>query len=547
MADRASVSSLLDEIASLLALKGENPFKIRAFENAARAIGTLEDFDERALKKDFGSVKGIGKAIAFVITEYLETGRSSGIESLYAEIPEGVRQFTLIAGLGPKKASALWKELGVTTLGELEYAIRENRLVSLPGFGAKTQMRIADGLRFLTQQAGHFRLPEAFFAASTLRAFLEGPAGREAGVTAVEFGGDLRRGFETVSCLHAVVACQAPDALPAIGEKWEGLSLTVTACDPAHLAPVLFESTGPGEHVREVWALIPANKGDRFASEAEIYAACGLPFIPPELRDWPGVIGAARSGSLPELVTLSDIKGLFHLHTTYSDGRATLLETVQRARELGFTYIGISDHSPAAAYAGGLAPERVREQWEEILKLNERFPGFSIFRGTEADILPDGSIDFGDEFLRGFDFVVASVHSSFRLPREQQTARLIRAVTNPRVTMLGHPTGRILLARDGIDADWNAVFSAAAKSGCGVEINASAYRLDLDWRMGREFSQKGLFTSINPDAHELAGLEEAAFGVRIARKAGFCASSVLNTLDASSVNAKLEELRGRTG
>ena len=281
------------------------------------------------------------------------------------------------------------------------------------------------------------------------------------------------------------------------------------------------------------------------ATEEEIYARVGLPFIPPELREGNGEIERAEKGELAALVSLDRIRGAFHVHSTYSDGRARLEQTFARAVELGWEYVGISDHSQAARYANGLSPARLEEQWAEIESLRPRFPSLTVFRGTEVDIFADGTVDYDDDVLAKFDFVIASPHGAFQLPEAEQTARLIRAVSNPRVTMLGHVTGRRLLERSGLRADLPAVLAAAARSGCIVETNGSPYRLELDWRDGETARALGVTTSINPDAHDLPALEHVRFGVAVARKAGFPAESVLNTGTASAVSARLAELRAR--
>jgi DNA polymerase (family 10) len=279
--------------------------------------------------------------------------------------------------------------------------------------------------------------------------------------------------------------------------------------------------------------------------EPVLYERLHLKFVAPELREGRGEVERAAAGDLPRLLALEDIRGLFHVHSTWSDGKATLEEIFLRAVEQGHDYVGITEHSPAAAYARGLTPERVREQWAEIDALRPKFTSLTILRGTEADILPDGSVDYGDEFLAGFDFVIASVHSAFRLSRSEQTARLVRAVRNPRVTMLGHATGRLLLAREGFDVDLSAVLAAAGEAGCGVELNASPWRLDLDWRYAEEARRLGVFTAINPDAHDLEGLRDVRWGVAIARKGGFSPADVLNALPAGDLVRKLDSLRAR--
>ncbi len=544
--EKSAVADSLERIAQLLALKGENPFKVRAFENAAETVTGIPDLEALVREGKLETVKGIGKAIAAEIAALVATGTSPALASLEQEVPATLPDLLRIPGLGTKKAAVLWKDLGVASLGELAYAIRENRLVTLPGFGEKTQKKIDEGLRFVRSTEGRWRLPDAKVRAEEARAFLLSPAAKAAGLSRVEVAGELRRGCETIGEIVLVVACDRPEKLPAIPPKPGAPPVTVDAGRKEDFGNRLLRSTGSDAHLAAL-----EERGARGAlqspavEEPDLYERLGLPPIPPELREGRGEIALAEAGRLPRLVEAGDIRGLFHLHTTYSDGSATLEETFRRAAELGHAYVGITDHSPAAAYARGLPPSRVKEQWEEIESLRPKFPTLTVFRGTEADILPDGSIDYGDDFLAGFDFVIASVHSAFHLPRAEQTARLVRAVANPRVTMLGHATGRLLLARAGFDVDLAAVLAAAGEAGCGVELNASPYRLDLDWRQGDAARAAGVFTSINPDAHDLSGLEDVSWGLLAARKAGFSAAEVLNAGDPAAVSRKLARLRAR--
>jgi DNA polymerase (family 10) len=544
--DRDAVSAALERIAGLLALKGENAFKVRAFENAAATIAGLPDLPALVREGRLVSVKGIGASIAAEISALVETGSSPALASLEKEVPSTLPDLLRIPGLGTKKAAVLWKELGVTSLGELEYAIRESRLVALTGFGLKTQEKIAEGLRFVRSTEGRWRLPVAWEEAETARDLLLSGAAKRADVTRVEIAGELRRGCETVSGVTIVVACARPEFLPAIPPKPGAPPVTLDAGPAEDFGNRLLRATGSEAHLRALEAR-DAHGALRSPSfeESVLYERLKLSFVVPELREGRGEVEHAAAGTLPGLLAPGDIRGLFHVHSTWSDGKATLEEIFRRAVELGHAYIGITDHSPAAAYAGGLSPERVRDQWAEIAALRPEFPSLTILRGTEADILPDGSIDYGDDFLAGFDFVIASVHSAFRLSRSEQTARLVRAVQNPRVTMLGHATGRLLLAREGFDVDLDAVLLAAGEAGCGVELNASPWRLDLDWRLGAEARRHGVFTSINPDAHDLDGLLDVRWGVWVARKAGFTPADVLNALPAGDVVRKLELLRGR--
>lgn len=546
--ERSAIADLLEEIATLLALRGENPFKVRAFENAARTLAALGDFEERLARGEIGKVKGIGASIAEVIREAAATGRSSVRDELRASFPAGIFELLRVPGLGPKRASALHASLGVGSLSELGYAIAENRLAVLPGFGPKVQEKLAEGLRFLATTAGRMRLPEAKSAADAAAEALA-----RAGIE-VALAGESRRRSEVVSAL-AFASPSAPElvakALSAAGYgaggggDEGGLAVSVLSRGPAGFGTALVLATGSEAHLQALRSAAPGVIDRDFPTEEALYAAAGLAWIPPELREGTGEIERARAGTLPRLVGDGDVRGLFHVHSTFSDGKATLAEIFRRCVDLGYSYVGITDHSPAAAYAGGLTPDRVRAQWAEIEALRPSFPSLTVFRGTEADILADGSIDYGDDFLAGFDFVVASVHSAFHLPREAQTARLVRAVRNPRVTMLGHATGRLLLGRAGIDVDMQAVLAAAGEAGCGVEVNASPWRLDLDWRLGEAARSAGVFTSVNPDAHDLGGLEDASWGVGIARKAGFSAGEVLNCGEAGEVAGRLERLRGR--
>jgi DNA polymerase (family 10) len=545
--DRAAISRTLSEIAVLFSLKGENPFKVRAFENAAETISEVEDLDELARQGKLASVPGIGKAIAEVVSELVLAGRSSLRDELGVEFPASIFELLRVPGLGPKKAMALFKELGISSPGELEYAIHENRLLRLAGFGAKTQEKLAGGLRFLGANAGRWRLPQAWEVAERALAYVR-LSPEEAGLERVEVAGELRRGLETVSEIVLAAACTRPETLRVPETQRGEPSVRIVSGPRGSFGNTWLVATGSATHLA---ALAKRDEGGAALtapaeSEEAIYGRLGLSLVPPELREEGGAIERAARGEAFPLVETADLRGLFHLHTTYSDGRATLEETFRRAVDLGYQYAGITDHSPAAAYAGGLSPERVRIQWREIESLRPRFPSLTIFRGTEADILPDGSIDYGDDLLHGFDFVIASVHSAFHLPRAEQTARLVKAVTNPRVTMLGHATGRLLLARRGIDVDVEAVLAAAGRAGTGVEINASPSRLDLDWRFGELARAAGVFTSVNPDAHALSELTDVRFGIAIARKAGYSRDLVLNAGSAEAVSATLQRLRARS-
>jgi DNA polymerase (family 10) len=389
---KAGVAAALERVAELLALKGENPFKVRAFENAAEIVAGVPDLPALVREGKLETVKGIGKSIAAEIVALVETGSSPALASLEAEVPSTLPELLRIPGLGTKKAHVLWRELGVTTLGELEYAIRENRLLTLPGFGEKSQKKIGEGLRFVRSTEGRARLPEAWEQAEAARAVLLSASAKQADVTRVEVAGELRRGCETVSSITLVVACGRPESLPPIPSKPGGVPLTVDAGPNEDFGSRFLRATGSEAHLRDLQAR-DASGSLRSPSieESALYGRLGLTSIPPELREGRGEVALAADGRLPRLVEAADLRGLFHLHTTWSDGKATLDETFRRALELGYEYVGITDHSPAAAYARGLTAERVQEQWAEIEGLRPKFPRLAIFRGTEADILPDGS------------------------------------------------------------------------------------------------------------------------------------------------------------
>lgn len=567
------MARVLEDIAALLEIQGENVFKIRAYQNAARAVEMLDDLEERVRTGRLSEVKGIGQAIEAKITTLVTTGRLPYYEELKKAVPPGVVELMRIPGLGPKKARLLHAQLGINTIGELEYACRENRLIALPGFGAKTQARILEGITFLKQFQGQFRLTDVLPTAVALVAQLQDhPA-----VTQASLAGSIRRYKEVVHDIDLVAEAADPAAVAAWfaarpevaavtgqGETkvavtlHSGVNVDLRIVREGEFPYALHHFTGSKEHNTALrhWARqggIKINEYGLFRPEGEriicrqekdIYQALGLAYIPPELREDMGEIDAAARGDLPVLVELADVRGVFHCHTTASDGSASLAEMAAAARQAGYQYLGVSDHSQTAAYAHGLKPAAVQDQWREIEKLNAAWPDFTILKGIESDILPDGSLDYPDDMLAQFDFVIASVHSHFRLDRQAMTARLVRAMSNRYVTMLGHPTGRILLARDGYAVDMDEVIRAAAATGTFIEINANPYRLDLDWRLCRSARGAGVLLSINPDAHSPAELSYVAYGVAVARKGWLTAADIINTRNIAEVRRLLRRKRG---
>ncbi|WP_425059545.1 DNA polymerase/3'-5' exonuclease PolX [Sporomusa carbonis] len=558
MTDKHELARLLAEIAVLLELSGENSFKIRAYQNAARIVeqvdGNLSDPD--TVGKLMG-IKGIGPALGEKIREYIATGRITYYEELKSSLPPVLFDLIKLPGLGPKKALILHKALGIHSLGELEYACRENRLVSLSGFGDKTQERILQGIEYMKKFQGQFILGDAWPVAELIAEYIK----LQSGVEQVAVAGSIRRGLEIIRNIDIVVACSAVDSLAAAladmpgvdkivdrsGPKLtlilvSGLTCNIYIVSPAEYTTALFHYTGSAGYVAKLaeraqeqgltldstGLVTKADKIVPVTDEAGLYAALNVNFVEPELREDDAELDSAGAAA-PLLVTYSDICGVFHVHTTYSDGAGSLEDMAEAAEQRGWRYIGIADHSQTAVYARGLRVETVMAQRREIDKLNAANHDFVILAGIESDILPDGSLDYPDEVLASFDFVVASVHSAFRQSEADMTRRIVRAVNNRYVTILGHPTGRILLGRKGYAVNLSEVIKAAAQSGTFIEINASPYRLDLDWRWCRTAKEQGVLFAINPDAHAVGEFEHMRYGLASARKSGLTATDIINT------------------
>ena len=553
MDERRRVAAVLEELATLAELAGENPFKVRAMANAARAVlRQPSDLAETAAKGELTGIPGIGKGIAALIVETLDRGEPVQLVELREKLPPGLPDLLSLPGLGSKRVRILWQELGITTPGELEYACRENRLVTLTGFGPATQKKLLDAIEFRRHTADKHHLSAGWAAAEETLAALERavPSSRPA------VAGEVRRYCEVIT--EVVLVCAgAPNAKvkAALAEVLGDVAISkegVTGRSPSgppvrvELTPnesvgaALLWHTGSRDHLAQLAAHVARegltladgtlrDAGGRTvpcADEKEVYGKLGLPWIPPELREGTGEVVAAAEGTLPALVKEGDLIGAVHAHTTDSDGTASLAEMAAAAAGLGWSLLGIADHSQVAAYAHGLDADRLRAQGKAIEAHNARGGRPLLLRGLEADILPDGALDLPEGVP--LDFVMASVHSSFRQSLEAQTARLVRAVSRGRGTILGHPTGRLLLAREGYPVDLEAVLQAAAKSGAAVEINAHPFRLDLDWRWVRRAVVLGVPVVIAPDAHDPAGLADVRWGLGIARKGWATAKDVLN-------------------
>jgi DNA polymerase (family 10) len=583
---KEDIASVLEKIATLLELKDENPFKVRAYTNAARAIETfganVSSFqDEEAVAK----IPGIGKSIALKIKELSETGSLKYFQELTAEFPPGVLELFSLPGLGAKKIKALHDKLGINSIEQLQKACEHGRVAELVGFGETTQQKLCDAVARRASHVGSFQFGQVAAEAESMRADL---AAHESALQ-VAVAGSYRRRKEIVRDLDLLVATNEPEGITefflshplvesiiAQGPTKSSVRLrSGVQCDlrvvkRAEYPFALAYFTGNKEHNIEMrsralqrgWTLNeyrlapgivdpkakkkrPVKKIPQVRDEVDLYGAVDLDFIPPELRENCGEFEAAEQHSLPKLIEKENLRGTFHCHTIASDGHNSLDEMAEAAEELGLEYLGIADHSRSSVQAHGIAAEKLLEQVTAIRKLNKRFDGFRLFAGIECDILRDGSLDFPDEILSQLDYVVASVHSVFNLSESEMTQRVIRALENRFVTILAHPTGRLLLKRDPYQIDIPAVLDAAARTGTWIELNAAPKRLDLDWRWWPLAKQKDVRCVINPDAHRTERLQDLWFGIGIARKGWLTKDDVVNCLPLGKIENALRAKRER--
>ncbi len=567
--DPRTAANTLQQIAGFLELRGDSPYKARAYEQAARAVVALETDDLGALDRtgELAATRGLGPATLSVIRDLVETGESRYLDELRAEIPPGLIDLLNIPGLATAKIRLVHEQLGVDSIESLEAAARDGRLARLKGFGPKTAEKILRGIEiFRTAGSKSLYLRAAIGARALLGAVRAHPD-----IEKSEVAGSVRRHRETIGDVDIVAACtRDPRAVAASFVRAPGVrqlsrgdttSPSITFVDGTHLdlfcvlphefIVALWRATGSTAHVHSVTTMLEQRGvtlvGDELrdsngaaidvGDEAQIYKLAGLPFIPPEMREDGHELRLAASGRMPTLLTRADIRGALHCHSTYSDGKATVAEMAEAARERGWSYIGMTDHSQAAFYAGGITPEQVLLQHREIDALNATLTDVRVLKGIEADILADGAIDYDAELLDRFDFVVGSIHSRFSMDRRTMTARVLRALDDPHLTILGHPTGRLLLSREPYALDMDAVLEKAGALGVAVELNADPKRLDIDWRLIPRALEFGVTIAIGPDAHSTAGLDVMAIGVGMARKAGLEAKDVLNTRSVDDVLA----------
>lgn len=568
MVDNQTVAAIFSEMADILAIQGENYHRIMAYRRAAENIAALG----RPLKEiwqagELETIPGIGKTLAAKIDELMRTGRLQAYEKLKAQVPEGVVAMLQVPDVGPRKAALFWKELGITSIDELEKAAKAGKLRDLPGMGVRSEQKVLEGIQALKRRTGRVPLGIAWeLAQAMLAALREVP-----GVVQAASAGSLRRMRETVGDLDLLVAAEEPEpvmarfrALPQVAEvllsgptktsirTHDGFQVDLRVLEPGRWGTALQYFTGSKAHNIRLRGLaldrglslseyaIKREDGTEIlcATEEEVYAALDLPWIPPELREDRGEIEAALEGRLPDLIELAELQGDLQFHTTWSDGHASLMEMAEAARTRGLKYGLVTDHSHGLGVARGVGPEELRRQRAEIEEVNRKLGGtFRVLAGVEVEVRADGSLDLPDEVLAELDLVVAAVHSGLRQGREQVTARAIAAIRNPHVDILAHPTGRLIGRREGADLDMEAVLQAAAETGTAVEINSHPLRLDLNDIHVRRAVELGVTLVINSDAHDPAGFDVLRFGVATARRGWATRANVLNTRSVEKVLA----------
>lgn len=540
----------------LMELHNENPFRTKAISSTSFKIGKLPFTINQDTLEQFSKVPGIGKSTVDKVHEIISTGSFSELQDLQAKTPHGVIEMLSIKGLGPKKVQVIWNTLQIESVGELYYACNENRLIEAKGFGLKTQEDIKKNIEFAMDNKGWFLYAKVLPFANQLYQELTSALPSQQ----ISFTGDFRRKMEVVQQVELIIDLEITKLIEAIHtikptyelHHTEGKLLfkeenacpfLVHTTTKEDFAKNLLLTTGSTEHID----LLIKDKDTlpSLADEAALYHSFGLAYIEPELREGLDELRWAQENKLPELITFQDLKGSLHNHTTYSDGVHSLSEMAMYCKDkLNLQYLGICDHSKTAVYAGGLTIEELEKQWAEIDSLNQQLAPFKIFKGIESDILSEGELDYPDEILAKFDFVVASVHSNLKMDKDKATERLIKAIENPYTTILGHPTGRLLLSREGYPIDYKKVIDACAANQVVIEINSNPLRLDLDWRWHRYALDKGVHLAINPDAHRTEGLLDMHYGVMIGRKGGLTKDKCLNAYTLEEINAFFHKKRG---
>ncbi len=549
----SDIADLFKLYADLSELHGANPFKTKQFTNAFFRIDKMLTALENLTIPELEKIEGIGKGIAAKIDEINRTESFAELNEIIANTPEGVLQMMKIKGIGPKKIAIIWKELEIEEIGELLYACKENRLAQAKGFGLKTQQNVINQIEFMYASANKFHYSKVENIALQLGEILK----HFISVKRVSISGDLRRKIEIIDTIEFVVSTESTNDLlneisknnqfteieslnETIDGKFEHIPIKLLLCSDEKFIWNLFENTATKSHLE----LLDLNRINRnLKSEIEIYQSIDLPFIEPELREGLNEVELAKNNKLPVLIEYTDLKGALHNHSTWSDGLNTIAEMAKACQKMGYSYFGIADHSKAAFYANGLSEEHILLQHDEIDKLNIANPNFTIFKGIECDILYNGQLDYSDDVLSSFDYVVASVHSILKMNEEKAMSRLISAIENPYTTILGHPTGRLLLLREGYPINHFKIIDACAANKVAIEINANPYRLDLDWRYIDYALNKGIKLCINPDAHSIEGLKDMYYGTLIARKGGLTKENCLNAYSATELKNYFQTIK----
>ncbi|BDD14750.1 DNA polymerase/3'-5' exonuclease PolX [Marivirga tractuosa] len=543
-------------------LHGENDFKVKSYQSA---VNSLERYNQSLAVMDLNElqeIEGVGKSLAQSIYQINEQGSFEFFDDLSAKTPEGILEMMQLSGFGPKKIKLIWEKLGIESLEDLLIACKENKIAALKGFGDKTQVKLQEAVEFKLSMRGFIHYREAEKLADKIIKDLRSIDG----VNKVSITSDTRRKLEVIKPVEILVATENKAKIIQYISKNEGFVLDKKNSGPLSLkfnykalkaeiniiftsteqfVNELFKTTAHPNHLnaelRKDESFSHILKQKQFGSEEEIYEAAGFPYIVPELREGLWELDWAKENAIPKLLEMDDLKGILHNHSTYSDGKNSLEEMAQYCKDLGYEYLGISDHSKTASYANGLQEFRIKKQHEEIDVLNEKLAPFKIFKGIESDILNDGSLDYANEVMESFDFVVSSIHSPLNMDEKTATNRLLNAIANPFTTILGHPTGRLLLQRKGYPINHKAVIDACAEYGVVIEINAHPWRLDLDWRYVRYALDQGVQISINPDAHETIGYHDMYYGLCIGRKAGLTAQETLNAKSLDEISQYFED------
>ena len=575
--DKDSIIKSLEEIAIMLELKNENPFKVRAYRNAERALETSDiEINEKTTIEELKKIKGIGQSLAENILILASDKKLDFYEELKESFTPQMLELLKIPTLGPKKAKYLFDNLNISSIAELEKAISENKLLHLPNFGKKTQENILKGIQYLKRYKEFFLFSDVIDEAQAIVDKLF----ENKNIVRASIAGSLRRKKETVRDIDMVAGIKenadpnlVMDYFTSFTEVQEiiakgntkssvrlksGINTDLRIVKDNNYPYLLHHFTGSKEHntvLRGIakdagykineYGLFKGEKLIKCDSEADIYRVFNMDYIEPELREDNGEFKAALDGTLPKLVEEKDVKGIFHIHTTFSDGNITLKALCEKLLSKGFEYAGVSDHSKSAYYAGGVKSENIDNYLNDIDEFCKANGKIKIFKGIESDITLNGSLDYDKDILEKFDFVIASVHSSFSLSEEEMTNRIIKAIENKYTTILAHPTGRILLTREPYKVDMIKVINAAAKNNVAIEINSNPFRLDLDWRLCKYAKEKKVKIFINPDAHKLEDIDNYKYGINIARKGWLEKDDIVNTLDVDGISNFLISLKNK--